>query len=167
MSSTQEITGIKKRLSSSWSEQIPFATTLEHVYADDTKTQTLQDLINSLCVQPGTTIYTFNGGGYITTSSKVIAFTVPINKIINGATIQSFSILDCQIRENNNYLVNTTLATPTVPVEDLTLNITTINNCGLNCNLTYTPNGGEQTAFPNATNNSALGIYIKLSITWA
>lgn len=160
MSTNQEIQTLKIKDTSDWSSPIAFATTYDHVYKDDTYASTLTDLLNSLMVQPGTTTYTYHGAGYITTSSKDISFTFSPRKIIpDERTISSVTLNSCQIRQGNAYLVNDST------MSDVVLSVSK-GSAGLRCSLKKMSEG-EQIAFPNATNNDAVGVYVNFDLTWA
>ena len=160
MSTSQEIQTLKVKDTSDWSDPIAFATTYDHVYKDDTYTSTLTDLLNNLIVQPGTTTYTYHGAGYVTTSTKDIHFTISPRKIIpDERTISEVTLNTCQIRQNNAYLVNDST------MSDVVLTVSKVSS-GLRCSLKKM-SGDTQIAFPNATNNDSVGVYISFDLTWA
>ena len=158
-SSQQEIQKIKKKTQDAWSE-IAIATTFDHIYSDTNYNNSLEDVLSNIFIQAGTESYTFWGAGYITTSSKDLCFTIPVNKIINDKTISSISITSCELRQGENYLFSSSDS-----LQSLRLT-TYISSTGIRCVLHKTQNNTD-VAFPNATNNDTVGINITISVTWA
>lgn len=124
----------------------------------------LKDLIDALCVQPGTYTLTYAGAGYITSGKQQVMVTIPISKVINGVIPSSVSCDALEIRQDGNYLWQTSEG-----LSELEIVPNTAANplrSGLTLNL-YRSRGGSHIAISdNAVNNAVVGIYIRCTVTW-
>lgn len=121
----------------------------------------LKDLIDSMCVQPGTVTYTFVGSGYITTGKTQIMVKFPIDKFIGNRTIASYSVSDFQVRQNGNNIWASSEG-----FNELELALTP-TNAGISINAYRKQNGEHVVINSAAVNNETVGIYLVVSITWA
>lgn len=124
----------------------------------------LKDLIDAICVQPGTYTLTYSGAGYITSDKAQVLITVPIGKAIYGVVPSSVSCDALEIRQNGNYLWKTSDG-----LSELEIAPNSAGNplrSGLALSL-YRSRGGSHVAISdNAVNNAVVGIYIRCTVTW-
>ena len=117
--------------------------------------KTITQMINALSQGAGSVQYTF-GGGYLTSSNKDIAFTVPTNRVINGVSISSVTLDGCQIRQDGSYLINGTT--------DISITATTSGLTGISVTLNKMQNG-EKVSF-GGTNNDSVGVWVRFTVVW-
>ena len=125
----------------------------------------LKDMINAICVQPGTYTLIYSGAGYITSAKSQIMVTVPISKVINGVTPTSVSCSTLEIRQNGNYLWKTSDG-----LSELEIVPNTSANqlrSGLSLNIYRSRSGSHVPISDDAVNNEVVAIYLQITVTWA
>ena len=125
----------------------------------------LKDLIDAMCVQPGTYSLTYSGAGYITSAKSQLMLTVPIGKAISGVTPTAVSCSALEIRQNGNYLWKTSDG-----LSELEIVPNTAANplrSGLGLNLYRSRGGAHVPISDDAINNEVAGVYLQITVTWA
>lgn len=106
------------------------------------------------------TLY-YDGGGYVTTSSKQINFSVPLNKLfgkVDGIELQSgSSALTLCARQNGNYICGSGSGGEEINKSGYTITLTLKSNC-LSVRIV------KSSAFTSATNNDGVGINATIKV---
>ena len=133
-------------------------------FAFDIGTRTFINAINSITQGAGTVNYVHAGATYITTNAKDISFILTTNRVVPQTTrIVSVTPVAAQFRQNGSYLYNKGSSDD---LSDLHISATKRYN-GIQLSCTYWPSGAtEKQAFPNATNNDVVGLYISVNIEY-
>lgn len=102
---------------------------------------------------------TYWGGGFVTSSMKNIAFTIPLSKpVIGSPTVTVTSTTGCIFRQNNSYTHGSTSSTYVKPSSYEAALET--EGCGVRVTAVMSKT-------TNCTNNSAIGITAKIKITFS
>ena len=127
--------------------------------------KTLKEMIDALCVQPGTYTLTYNGAGYVTSDKTQVNVTIPLSKVINGVTPTAVSCDALELRQNGNYLWKT--SDGLTELEIIPNQAANPLRSGLALSL-YRSRGGSHVAISDsAVNNAVVGVYIRITVTWA
>lgn len=126
-----------------------------------TSLTTLSNKIDSLIIKAGDTV-TFTGfvEGTLSNGYKNIYFTLPTKKIITASSVTCDARTSLSIRQNNKYLGGTTATTPVTWPSAIKVESVSINNLGINVNLSKSNGFG-------GINNDPVAIYIKFTLKFS
>ena len=121
----------------------------------------LSNKIDSLIIKAGDTV-TFTGfvEGTLSNGYKNIYFTLPTKKIITASNVTCDTRTSLSIRQNNKYLGGTTATTPVTWPSAIKVESVSINNLGINVNLSKSNGFG-------GINNDPVAIYIKFTLKFS
>lgn len=102
---------------------------------------------------------TYGTGGFVTSSGTAVHFLIPVSPLTERVTSVSVSRLELTVRQDGNYLLGDSSSGEDVSVPNADIRVTLMPGC---IHFYYK----HTSQFPKVVNNSAVGVYAKITLTF-
>lgn len=103
--------------------------------------------------------YTYGTGGFVTSSGTAVHFLIPVSPLTDRVTSVKVSRLELTVRQNGNYLLGDSSGGEDVAVPNADIRVTLMPGC---IHFYYK----HTSQYPDVVNNSAVGVYAKITLTF-